>query len=172
MADQPLSALFDEREVDAFARRVAERASDRLLALVMGFTPVGGPSLPGGGPRRAPGTLQRSWRSAPVRVQGASFIVEVSSDDVAAAPMEFGTRPHVIRPSPSRGPASVLESGKPRQPGTSPRARLRFIAGGRVVYARTVHHPGTRPYRMMGKALAALAQEIPEIAREVERERG
>lgn len=166
VADQSLSALFDDREVEEFARRVAERASDRLLELVRAFTPV---SHEGVGRGRAPGTTRRSWRSEPVRLQGSSFVVEVFSEDDVAAYLEYGTRPHVIRPSPDRAPASVVETGRPRQPGESPRARLRFRVDGRVVYARAVRHPGTRPYRMMARALATLAREIPEIAMEVER---
>jgi hypothetical protein len=37
-----------------------------------------------------------------------------------------GTRPHVIRPRKSGG-------------------TLRFTVGGKVVFAKSVHHPGTRP---------------------------
>lgn len=44
-----------------------------------------------------------------------------------------GTRPHVIRPK----NASVL----------------RFVVGGRVVYARVVHHPGTRANPFLDRAL-------------------
>jgi hypothetical protein len=39
----------------------------------------------------------------------------------------FGTHAHVIRAIPNR-----------------PNAHLRFVAGGRIVYAREVMHPGTR----------------------------
>lgn len=44
-----------------------------------------------------------------------------------------GTRPHVIRPK----NASVL----------------RFVVGGRVVYAKVVHHPGTRANPFLDRAL-------------------
>lgn len=44
-----------------------------------------------------------------------------------------GTRPHIIRPK----NASVL----------------RFVVGGRVVYARVVHHPGTRANPFLDRAL-------------------
>jgi hypothetical protein len=45
-----------------------------------------------------------------------------------------GTRPHIIRP---RRPEGVL----------------RFTVNGRVVYARYVNHPGTRPNRFLLEAL-------------------
>lgn len=49
--------------------------------------------------------------------------------------IENGTRPHLIRP---RRPGGVL----------------RFQSrGGGVVYARVVHHPGTKPYRILETAL-------------------
>lgn len=44
-----------------------------------------------------------------------------------------GTRPHTIRPR----NAQVL----------------RFMVGGRVVYARVVHHPGTRPRPFLDRAV-------------------
>jgi hypothetical protein len=47
-----------------------------------------------------------------------------------------GTRPHIIRP---RRPGGVL----------------RFEIGGRVVYARYVQHPGTRPNGFLIEALRA-----------------
>lgn len=50
-----------------------------------------------------------------------------------AAAVNDGTRPHIIRPR----NASVL----------------RFVVGGRVVYARVVHHPGTRANPFLDRAL-------------------
>jgi hypothetical protein len=48
-----------------------------------------------------------------------------------AAPLEFGSKPHLIRPLPGRGP----------------RGSLRFIGrGGQIVFAKEVHHPGNRAY--------------------------
>lgn len=46
--------------------------------------------------------------------------------------IEYGTRPHIIR--------------------ARRRQFLRFVVGGRVVYARKVNHPGTRPYKFGWKA--------------------
>lgn len=44
-----------------------------------------------------------------------------------------GTRPHVIRPKNAKV--------------------LRFVVGGRVVYAKVVHHPGTRANPFLDRAL-------------------
>lgn len=44
-----------------------------------------------------------------------------------------GTRPHIIRPRRARA--------------------LRFEAGGRVVFSKLVHHPGTRPNDFFARAL-------------------
>lgn len=44
-----------------------------------------------------------------------------------------GTRPHIIRPRNARA--------------------LRFVIGGRVVFAKVVHHPGTRARPFLDRAL-------------------
>jgi len=49
--------------------------------------------------------------------------------------IEYGTRAHVIRPRRKKF--------------------LRFRVGGRVVFARKVNHPGTRPYKFGWKASRA-----------------
>lgn len=54
--------------------------------------------------------------------------------DLSYAPMVHdGTRPHTIRPKRAQA--------------------LRFRIGGRVVYAKVVHHPGTRPRPFLDQAL-------------------
>lgn len=59
--------------------------------------------------------------------------------DVSYAPMvNDGTRPHIIRPRRTQA--------------------LRFTIGGRVVYAKVVHHPGTRPNPFLDKALEQVAR--------------
>lgn len=59
--------------------------------------------------------------------------------DVAYAEMvNDGTRPHLIRPRRAKA--------------------LRFTVGGRVVYAKVVHHPGTRPNPFLDKALQKVAR--------------
>jgi hypothetical protein len=48
-----------------------------------------------------------------------------------------GTRPHVIRPRQAQA--------------------LRFLVGGRVVYAKVVHHPGTRARPFLDQAAREIA---------------
>jgi hypothetical protein len=50
-----------------------------------------------------------------------------------------GTRPHIIRPRRARA--------------------LRFRVGGRVVYARVVHHPGTRATHWFDRVVATRGSE-------------
>lgn len=57
--------------------------------------------------------------------------------------MEEGTRPHRIR----------ARRGK----------MLKFQKGGRTVFAPSVLHPGTRPYRMFALGMAAAAPKIRRI---------
>lgn len=72
------------------------------------------------------GSLNRTWTLRPRFTVGSN---------VEYAPMVHdGTRPHVIRPRNARA--------------------LRFVVGGRVVYARVVHHPGTRARPFLDRALA------------------
>lgn len=144
-----LEDLFRPEPVLELARRITERVAARLLQLVESYTPVASDSF--GERDRPPGTLKRSWREGTLVFKGRTFTIEVYTDDKVAPHVEFPTRPHIIRPKPSRGP----------------NARLRFrSAEGNVIYAREVHHPGTQGSYMMTRALATLEEEWPQIARE------
>lgn len=66
-------------------------------------------------------------------VLGSHPHASVWTSDKKAQWMEFGTRPHTITP----------KNGK----------FLRFQAGGRTVFARVVHHPGTKATHFMKRAL-------------------
>lgn len=71
------------------------------------------------------GEARRTWT---LRPQFTVF------SNVEYAPMvNDGTRPHVIRPKNAQA--------------------LRFVVGGRVVYARVVHHPGTRARPFLDRAV-------------------
>ena len=72
-----------------------------------------------------------------MRVNQASCTGEVFNDAKYAAAVHDGTSPHMI--TARRGKA------------------LKFTAGGRTVYARSVRHPGTRPRRWMTTAGSAIA---------------
>lgn len=81
-----------------------------------------------------------------VRSQGNSIVI---GPDLGKAPyagyVEFGTGPHEIRPRNAKA--------------------LRFTVGGQVVFARVVHHPGTRPaYYVAGAFQQWLAQLGPMAA--------
>ena len=56
---------------------------------------------------------------------------EIENRAPHAAWLELGTQPHTIKGNPM----------------------LRFVAGGHVVYAREVQHPGTKPYRILTRSL-------------------
>lgn len=71
------------------------------------------------------GELQGVWTLRP------RFVVGTNVD--YAEMVHDGTRPHVIRPRNARA--------------------LRFMVNGRVVYARVVHHPGTRANPFLDRAL-------------------
>src|SRR3972149_11737081 len=79
----------------------------------------------------APGSMSRQIRSQITRERN-EITGYVISDHPATIYVVSGTRPHVIRPVRARA--------------------LRFTVGGRVVYAKIVHHPGTRPNDFLAEA--------------------
>lgn len=94
---------------------------------------------PPAGPRRSrrPGTLRDSIVTRMVQ-QGANVVVEVGSEDEVALIHHEGTRPHTIVPR--RAPRLVFWSAR----------------AGKVVVARRVNHPGTRPNRYLTDSLSVL----------------
>lgn len=92
------------------------------------------------------GALERSLGK--VRIHGGW---EISHDSRIAPYARFvhdGTKPHVIFPR--------RASGSPGAPGAggSGRKMLRWAAGGKFQFARSVKHPGTKPDRWMDRAAA------------------
>lgn len=81
-----------------------------------------------------------------VRSQGDAIII---GPDVSLAPyagyVEFGTQPHEIRPK-------------------DPNGALRFTVGGQVVFARVVHHPGTRPALYVARAFQQWLDRLGPMA--------
>lgn len=67
----------------------------------------------------ARGAQVRSSVGSNVRFRGAQGLAY-------AAPLEFGSRPHVIR----------AKNGK----------ALRFVIGGKILFRQSVNHPGNKPY--------------------------
>ncbi len=145
--DGDLADLFDDEPIIAFTRRVAERVQERLLELVTEFTPVAPPDPDRD---RKPGTLRDSWEKGSITFDGRRFEIEVFTMDPVGPHVEYPTRPHIIRPRPERGPGAML----------------RFRVDGNVVYAKEVHHPGTKGSFMMTRALDQIQNEWLAIAHE------
>jgi len=62
--------------------------------------------------------------------------------------VEFGTRPHLIRPVRAQA--------------------LRFVSrSGEVVFTRLVHHPGTKPKRFVRETAEEVIRRVPMFWREV-----
>ncbi len=83
--------------------------------------------------RLAPGTMGQGIRTR-IEYRSTGPHGAIISTHPATIYVVNGTRPHIIRP---RRPGGVL----------------RFTVGGRVVYARYVNHPGTKPNNFMIQAL-------------------
>ena len=86
--------------------------------------------------RRAPGSMGRTIRAQIRPGPGGEFQGVIRVSHPAAIYVVNGTRAHQIRP---RTPGGVL----------------RFTVEGRVVYARLVNHPGTKPNSFLKDALRA-----------------
>lgn len=84
--------------------------------------------------RLAPGSMPRGISSR-IERDGREIAGYITSAHPATIFVVSGTRPHVIRPVRAQA--------------------LRFTVGGRVVYAKIVHHPGTRPNDFLTRALRA-----------------
>jgi hypothetical protein len=83
------------------------------------------------------GRLRASIRIESRRTLALRSIFTVGSDVYYAPFVNDGTRPHEIRPRRAQA--------------------LRFVIGGRVVFAKVVHHPGTRPNPFLDRALREVA---------------
>ena len=86
--------------------------------------------------RRAPGSMGRTIRAQIQRGPGGEFRGVINVRHPASLYVVHGTRPHRI---------------EPRRPG----GVLRFMVGGRVVYARYAMHPGTKRNDFLLQALRA-----------------
>lgn len=165
-ANARIERLYERTPLRDAAERIVRGMSEELHSGAVRRTPVAKPP-PGMGATsfaaargRTPGTLRRAWRKGELEVGLAGvgvlrFGIDELNDDEQWEHVEYDTRPHIIRPRKDRAPASVLASGRPRLPGTDPRAALAWPgAGGRTVFAHEVHHPGTRGVHMTRDALA------------------
>jgi len=129
--DDVLSAFWELVEKSAsLAERVIREAARRAEELIRERAP------------RRTGKLARSIGSA---IEGNRALVGVRVD--YARFLEWGARPHEIRPRHARA--------------------LRFVMRGRVVFAKRVWHPGIRPRLFVLSAAEALGAELEGLASEV-----
>lgn len=80
---------------------------------------------------------------------------ELVNETPYAAYVEYGTRPHLIRPKEGHGFVGPLEAGQSRRARTeigTHRVALRWYVNGRPRFAKVVHHPGGKPYPFMEPA--------------------
>jgi hypothetical protein len=159
-----IADVFEVETVNAWAHRTAERCERRLLELVKRYTPVGEPEP--GQPARGVRHLRDTWEGETEVFAADHFRVTILTRSPIAPYVEYPTRPHIIRPRADRAPASVTATRRARGTVEQGNAALRFYAGGRIVYAREVHHPGTQGSFMLTRALHELRAEWRVIARE------
>ena len=127
---KPLAAAFGAAPalVDKEARIAMEASLVGLRAEIDRVTPVDTGRLRAGTAARMTGVLATGLRG--IVVNRVPY----------AVPVEFGTRPHLIRPRRGRV--------------------LRFEVNGRTVFAREVRHPGTRGAHMFRDGLKAATPHI------------
>lgn len=111
---------------------------------------------------RKTGNLGRTIRFGPVDARHAVIYAGGQLQVGYAAAVEFGTRPHIIRPR----NAKVLAWGGPRTLG----GRLRVSGGVQARpthFAKLVHHPGTRaqPYLVPGLRQAASEEGLGSLVK-------
>lgn len=80
-----------------------------------------------------PGSMGPRVMDAVISERGNSLSAKIHSPHPATLYVVNGTRPHQIRPVRARA--------------------LRFTTGGRIVFAKLVNHPGTKPDDFLNKAL-------------------
>ena len=125
--DDVLSAFWNlvERSV-SLAERIIREAARRAEELIR---------------ERAPRRTGRLIRSIGSTIEGTRALVGVKVD--YARFLEWGTRPHEIRPRHARA--------------------LRFVIRGRVIFAKRVWHPGIRPRLFVLSAAEALRAELDDL---------
>ena len=96
--------------------------------------------------RRAPVKTGRLKHSIRKRVDLINLEAEVGPEVSYGVYVEFGIRPHIIRPVRARA--------------------LRFEATGEIVFARLVRHPGTKPKPFIHETAEAVEREVERIWKE------
>lgn len=151
-----LADLGDDRGMLAAGRRTAERVADDLHERVVRHTPVAKPPAASVAAewqrerRRRPGHLKDSWRvgEVTVKLDGEEVTVDVYTLDLVAPHVEWDTQPHLIVP---KDPGGLLRY---------------WNHAGETVFAKVVHHPGTRGQHMMATSLVEVAATWESIGSE------
>jgi hypothetical protein len=105
------------------------------------------------------GKLRRGFSPVTVRERGQEFVVTVRNTVFYGHILEGGAAAHKIP-----GPLTRRE----KREGIRQKV-LRFEAGGKTIFARSIVHPGLRPRRWFA---AAVQDALPDLERIFERELG
>ena len=152
-----LRASVDLSEFNRSVDQTKRELSITLVHAVNRAARAGRDEAKRGGFRNHSGKLRAQISAAPA----VSMARGAFSYILSAAPysrfVEYGTRAHIIRPKEGHGFVGPLKAGQSRRKrtdiGTS-RVALRWYVGGKAVFARVVHHPGSAPYPFMAHAAA------------------
>lgn len=88
------------------------------------------------------GALQKATTAQVIKRGRQTLIIRASNKAKHAKAIDGGARPHIIR--------------------ARRRSALRFRAGGRLVFARAVNHPGNRAYKFLYRATTAAGRILQQ----------
>lgn len=169
-----LEDMLDLGAPERACRRIADDVGDALETATKRKTPIDKSFAPG----RPRGTARESVHRTKVEktfvAASVAFRVRVRTEDPLFPYIEWTTRPHIIRPRADREAATVIETGKPRGTQKDGRASLSWRGPGGRVFAKVVHHPGTKGQHPFSLAALQVSGELRGIAvpalREFERD--
>lgn len=98
------------------------------------------------------GKLTRSGHARPIGTNGAETVAEMRWSAPYASEVDGGTKAHLIYPKLGSNTSGPLLQGQSRSRRGQGHVLLAFAMGGRLIFARKVRHPGTRPYGFAGHA--------------------
>lgn len=163
-----LEDMIQPEACEATASQIADAGTDRFQANVRRNTPIdtnpyrGRPGRPRGFARES---IERGLVRRTSTPAGPAFRGSVFTEDDVFPYIEWDTPPHVIRPRADRAPASVVETRRPRGTVADGRASLSWLGPMGRVFAKIVHHPGTKGQHPFAIGAAITEAELDEIAR-------